>query len=227
MKFNLLILLILTFIIPSTFAEGVSLGATRLIYPADKSQTAIKIFNNDKKNNFLVQSWVTDKQGNKVDDFIVTPPLFVLNANTDSVLRIVYAGDKNKLPNDREELFYFNAKVIPSLSKEEQELNNSLLVSITTKIKLFIRPNDLNSEASDAAKTLACQLNGKTLQIKNTSPYYVNMVNVSINNKEVSKAETIAPFGNVSIAIKSSGSEIKYSFINDYGVQVNNNTCKL
>ncbi|WP_431295529.1 fimbrial biogenesis chaperone [Rahnella sp. PAMC 25559] len=227
MKFKFLMLLILTFTISPAFAEGVSLGATRLIYPADKSQTAIKIFNNDKKNNFLVQSWVTDKHGNKIDDFIVTPPLFVLNANTDSVLRIVYAGDKNRLPNDREELFYFNAKVIPSLSKEEQDLNNSLLVSITTKIKLFIRPNNLNGESSDAAKKLDCKFEDKTLQIKNTSQYYVNMVNVSINNKEVSKAETISPFGNVSIAIKSPGSEVKYSFINDYGVQVNNNTCKL
>lgn len=96
----------LLFFIQYVYAGGISLSATRLIYPSDKNQISLKLYNSDKDGSYLIQSWVSDENGNKVSNFIVTPPLFVIKPNSDSLLNIVYTGDKNKLPNDREKYFF-------------------------------------------------------------------------------------------------------------------------
>ncbi|HGJ5876726.1 MAG TPA: molecular chaperone [Arsenophonus sp.] len=64
----------------SSFANIIS--GTRVIYPSNKHEVYITINNNnlDKENLFLIQSWVENEQDNKVDDFIITPPLFKLTA---------------------------------------------------------------------------------------------------------------------------------------------------
>lgn len=49
-----------------SFAGGVSLGATRLIYPTDKDQLTLKIYNTDETGNYLVQSWISDEKNNKI-----------------------------------------------------------------------------------------------------------------------------------------------------------------
>lgn len=85
------------------YAEGIALGATRIIYPLGEKQTSINVVNTNKKETFLVQSWVSDPQGNKSTQFTVTPPLFVMKPEKANVLRIMYVGPK--LPEDRESVF--------------------------------------------------------------------------------------------------------------------------
>jgi len=55
--------LILSFaaISPSlSLAGGVSLGATRVIYPGMAKQTSLSITNSDQKTRYLIQSWIED-----------------------------------------------------------------------------------------------------------------------------------------------------------------------
>lgn len=217
----------LLFFIQNVYAGGVSLSATRLIYPSDKNQISLKLYNSDKDGSYLIQSWISDENGNKVSDFIVTPPLFVIKPNSDSLLNIVYTGDKSKLPNDREKLYFLNSKVIPSLTEEEQKLDNALLISTTTKIKLFIRPNSITESSFNSYNKLKCTYENNKLKIENPTPFYMNLVSLVSNGREASKAETISPKSSVYLNLddKSKSKVLSFNFINDYGVQIKDIQC--
>ncbi|MEW6484582.1 MAG: fimbria/pilus periplasmic chaperone [Pseudomonadota bacterium] len=60
-----------------------------------------------------------DAEGKKTTDFIVTPPLYVSGPLNENILRVMYTGEP--LPQDKETLYYFNAKAIPSVDKEKME----------------------------------------------------------------------------------------------------------
>jgi len=48
---------------------GISLGATRVIYPAEAKQTSLAVNNSDKKSRFLINSWLAlsdDKMAHQV-----------------------------------------------------------------------------------------------------------------------------------------------------------------
>lgn len=208
------------------YAGGVSLGATRLIYPTNQEQVTLKIYNSDDTGNYLVQSWVSDENGDKNTDFIITPPLFVIKSNNDNILKVVYTGSKDDLPKKQEKLYYFNAKVIPSLTEEENNADNALLISTTTKIKLLVRPDSIKDDSFESYKKLKCSYLNNTIKIENPTPFYMNLVSLSINNQEVSKSETIPPKESIYLNVKSKENNLSFNFINDYGVQIKNEQCK-
>lgn len=210
----------------SAHAGGVSLGATRLIYPTDQNQTGLKIYNSDTKSNYLVQSWITDENNNKVNDFIITPPLFVIKAGTDSLLNVVYTGDKQKLYNDREKIYFLNAKVIPSLNESEQKIDNALLISTTTKIKVFMRPAGLKEDSFTSYKNIDCSYSNGKLSINNPTPFYMNLAAVKIGGKEVSAGATVPPKAVYTINAAGNNKDVKFNFINDFGVQTKDIKCK-
>ncbi|KAA5989649.1 fimbria/pilus periplasmic chaperone [Pantoea sp. M_5] len=73
-------------------AGGITLGATRVIYPAGQKQVSMSVHNTSDKSSFMVQSWVEDAEGKKSADFIVTPPLYVSGPGNENTLRIMYIG---------------------------------------------------------------------------------------------------------------------------------------
>lgn len=168
---------------------GISLGATRVIYPAEAKQTSLAV-NNSDKNPFLINSWVENEQGQRVKTFAITPPLFVSEPNSENTLRIIYVGPP--LPGDRESLFWLNVKAIPSVDKESMAGKNVLHLAILSRIKLFVRPSTLVDPASDAPAALSFAREGNALKITNNSPYYLSLVNVHINQRKLNNV-MVAP----------------------------------
>lgn len=154
-------------------AGGIALGATRVIYPQGSKQTSLPIINSSASNVFLIQSWVANADGSRSTDFIITPPLFVIQPKKENILRIMYVGPS--LPTDRESVFYLNSKAIPSVDKNKLT-GNSLQIATQSVIKLFIRPKNLAEAPAHAPATLRCRNERGQLTITNPSPYYVSMV---------------------------------------------------
>ncbi|WP_144276455.1 fimbrial biogenesis chaperone, partial [Cronobacter sakazakii] len=94
------LLVISALLMATTAAQaGVIIGGTRVIYPGDKKEASVPVTNNDDIN-YLIQSWVdTDAPGAAKAPFMVTPPLFRINAHQDNTLRVVRTG--GDLPKDR------------------------------------------------------------------------------------------------------------------------------
>lgn len=194
---------------------GVSLGATRVIYPAEAKQTSLAVNNSDNKSRFLINSWVEDEQGQKIKTFAVTPPLFVSEPNSENTLRIIYVGPP--LPGDRESLFWLNVKAIPSVEKESLAGKNVLHLAILSRIKLFVRPSTLTDPVQEAPEALSFALEGNTLKITNASSYYLSLVNMHINQRKVNNV-MVAPKKSTQVALPSDArGDLTFQTVNDYG----------
>ncbi len=91
------------------FAGGVALSTTRVIYDGGKKEASLTVENHNKNEEFLIQSWIDDVNGNKKTPFIITPPLFKLDPDKNNVLRIVNIEDT--LPKDRESVYWINVLI--------------------------------------------------------------------------------------------------------------------
>lgn len=197
-----------------SLADGVSLNTTRIIYSKDAKQATVSSRNSSKETTYLLQSWVEDSYGEKSKRFIITPPLMTARPGSESVMRIILK-DNLSLPNDRESVFYFNSKAIPSVKKEDAENKNLLIIAAVTRIKLFVRPSDLKIAPDEAPYKITFHKSGGKVKIINPTPYYITMVNLK-SGATVIKDLMLAPKDETFIDSLPTN-EVVFSTINDYG----------
>lgn len=203
-------------------AGGVALGATRVIYPENQKQTSLPLTNSSDSMRFLIQSWVSDANGNNAANFIVTPPLFVLGPKKENKLRIIYNGPM--LPQDRESVFYVNTKAIPSVPKDSLQ-GNTLQIATQSVIKLFMRPDGLPSRSVDAPKSLTCHLSAGHLTVTNPSPYYVTLVQFTVGGRKMDN-NMVPPKSTLNVDVPgNAGGAVRFSTVNDYGANTPEQTC--
>ncbi|MEX2951823.1 molecular chaperone [Serratia fonticola] len=199
-----------------SWAGGIALGSTRVVYPADARQVSLAVNNSDEHNRYLIQTWVENEAGKKTEDFIVTPPLFVSKPKSENTLRIIYSGEK--LPQDRETLYWLSSKAIPSINKDEVKDNNVLQIAVLARIKMFVRPAGLTEKSADAPSMLKFNRSGDSLNISNGSPFYVTLVNMSIGGRNVDTT-MVPPKSSAHVALPKGVTTgiLSYQTINDYG----------
>ncbi|QMN53330.1 fimbria/pilus periplasmic chaperone [Citrobacter freundii] len=197
-------------------AGGFGLGVTRLIYPAESTQVALNVQNGGEKNSYLIQSWVDESETNKKSqDFVVTPPLFMLPTRKAASLRIMFVGQKN-LPTDRETLYWMNVKAIPPTDEQNTE-KNTLQLALQNRIKLFYRPEHLSVQPGKAKDMLRFRFTGNQLKITNPSPYYITLTGIKMGNTKLPNS-FIAPKSDAFVALAvPAGGEITFQTINDFG----------
>ncbi|HIF6625481.1 pilin chaperone [Acinetobacter baumannii] len=198
-------------------SASVTLGGTRIVYEESKKEANISVSNQDKNSPVLIQTWVESfsPDDKKEVPFIVTPPLFRLEAEQENILRVIYSGDN--LPQHKESIYWLSVRSIPSTQKSKE---NKLLITVQNRIKIFYRPKHLSKdEAIDAYKKIRFSLKGKTLEAKNPTPFHVSFYSVSIDGKEVKEADMIAPQSTKKWLLPKEihGKEIRWQAINDYG----------
>jgi len=195
---------------------SVVIGGTRVIYDASKKETSVSISNPTdagKSGVFLVQSWVELNDSGDRAPFIVTPPLFRINANQENILRIVRTG--GTLPEDRESVFWLNVKAIPAADEGSQ---NVLQIVMKSRLKLFYRPAGLPGLPVEAYKQLSFSLNNGRLKVLNPTPYYITFYRLTAGGKEIKEANLVPPKGSVSYPLPQGGDgKVVWRTINDYG----------
>ncbi|TFU00698.1 molecular chaperone FimC [Proteus mirabilis] len=213
-KIKLLFLMLLTLCVINQAYAAVSLGATRVIYFAGEKQVKLPVINNDEKR-YLIQSWIENSEGKKDNSFVITPPLFSMQGNKENALRIIDATN-NKLPKDRETLFWLSVKSIPAVEKSLAN-ENMLQLAIISKIKFFYRPKDLTISPDENYKKLQFKRNNDTLIIKNPTPYFITMTELELGGKKLENT-MVPPFEDKSISIPTSAyGKLSFQTINDYG----------
>lgn len=192
---------------------GVVVGGTRLIYPGDKKESSLTVSNSDDIN-YLIQTSIDSTDGARAP-FLVTPPLFRLNAKQDNVLRVIYTG--TNLPQDRESLYWLNVKSIPSTVKQQEQ--NTLQIAIKTRIKLIYRPAAINGKPEEVAKDLKWRRSGNALIINNDTPYYMNFQSITLGGKKLPKIGYAAPKSETRFDIPANinSNTVAWKIINDYG----------
>jgi len=212
-------------------SADVYINATRVIYPAEKSEITFTV-GNGAATKSLIQTWVDegnpkDTPDNSKAPFILTPPLAVIGAQKTQNIRMSYSGEQ-VLPSDKESLFWINVLEAPKNTQDPNELR----ISLRTRIKLFYRPSGLEMKPEEAPQKIGWQMdhiNGKwVLSAKNNSPYFITLSQIKIKTNEFTgiaklspQNSMISPGQDVEFALTPDGtpteSGIKFSTINDYG----------
>lgn len=224
--------LFVSFFIPAIFISSVAhasvvMTGTRIIYSGEIKEKSIQLRNPDNQV-YLVQMQVDDREDVKSGEeasssFVVTPQIFRMEPRTGQSATLKYIGEK--LPQDRESLFYLSFTQLPVMKKSEQT-KNQLILAITSRVKIFYRPKGLTELPSDVAKTLTFTMNGKHVTVNNPTGYHVVIRKASLltKGKEITLANSvmIAPKTKAdwtpSLPISSlSGSLLRLTIVNDYG----------
>ena len=151
---------------------------TRLIFNESDKSISVTLRNNDPKLPYLAQSWIEDEKGNKITSpLTVLPPVQRIDSMMNGQVKVQGMPDINKLPADRESLFYFNVREIPPKSNKA----NTLQIALQTRIKLFWRPKALENVSMKNPWQYKVTLtrNGQEFTVNNPTPYYVIFSNAS------------------------------------------------
>ncbi|WP_147199803.1 molecular chaperone [Pantoea sp. MBD-2R] len=200
-------------------AEGLTLGATRLIYESGKKESSVPLRNGADSVPWLVQSWVSDfERKNTNVPFITTPPLFKLGQQSTSAIRVVYVGSgESKLPDDRESVFLLNVRAVPAVQKEANP--SRLVIATQNIIKLIYRPAGLTAQgAGEAGQKLKLVPGTNSINVVNPTAYVVTLTGMKVNEQPVERPGTLMPFSSKQIKVPAARvRHVAFSTINDYG----------
>jgi len=219
---------------PASQADGgLSLSQTRVVFDG-KAQSAKVTLNNQSDRVYLINSRVLPTpdatgQAGEVMPFMVTPPLFRLEKESRNTV-LIAKNDTSKLPTDRESVFYLSFLAIPAVSNQTREATSDedegatttqVSLGIRTVIKLFYRPSGLAMPAAAAPEKLTFTQRGTQLVVKNPTPYYVTLAQLTLDGRGVNVREQgamIAPFSEETYAVKgAAASRIEWSVITEFG----------
>ncbi|HHQ2585814.1 TPA: fimbrial biogenesis chaperone [Providencia rettgeri] len=222
----LMLLLSTLFSSISYSSGGISLSQTRIVFDSNMKNAKLSI-NNESDRVYLINSRIHDnnnlEKNNIMDSFLITPPLFRLENNTQNTL-MVTPNNLSTLPLDRESVFYLSILAIPSTkrSDEQQEtlLSSKVSVGIRMWIKLFYRPDNLKSSLEDESGNLLFLNENNRLVIKNPTSYYITIAKLDINDKAINirdQGAMIAPFSSSSYVYSEKIKKVSWSAINEHG----------
>ena len=213
---------------------SVVIGGTRVVFPAQQGEATVRLSNESDKPA-LVEAWIDDGDAQSTPDstrtpFLITPPLFRMEAHKDQSLRILYVQGKQPLPGDRESVFWLNVLEIPPKPGAQYADRNYLQFAIRSRLKLFYRPANLRGDAVKAADQLTFKVaasgQSATLVAHNPTPYYITIVKLSLGSagkSELAAPGMVAPFGDLQLQLKgiahapATGTPVAFTTINDYG----------
>lgn len=220
-------------VITSVANASVVIGGTRVVFPAQDGEVTLRLSNRSDRPA-LVEAWIDRGNPQSTPDksdvpFLITPPLFRMEAHRDQSLRII--ATQPQLPLDRESLFWLNVlEVPPKPSGAEAAGKNLLQFAIRSRLKLFYRPAQLTGDPVKAAGQVTWNVvpasPGFALEVHNPSPFHITISALSLDvggRQYTADTGMVDPFGTLKLAVKAltqappSGTSLSYSVINDYG----------
>ncbi|MEZ2683558.1 molecular chaperone [Proteus vulgaris] len=209
-------------ILPIYGYTSIEINKDKFIFIESKNQEIIEIKNNTN-SEYFIQSWISYYDENNDDElpFMITPPLFKIEKDENYSLKIFKIDEIKE--KDRETIYRINIKRIPVLS-DSDENENLLHISMNSIYNLIYRPISIEENTKDAYNKIEFLKNkNNEFIIKNPTPYFITLLNVSCNDVLlINKSKTIPPFKeyNTKNKIKKDGL-IKWKIIDQFGVEIN------
>lgn len=217
---------------PAAHASVVITG-TRVIFDAAQGEATVRL-TNENTQPALVEAWIDAGDVNATPDtanktpFLITPPLFRMDAHKDQSLRILFIPGAKPLPTDRESVFYLNVLEIPPKPTSLQSADkNYLQFAIRSRIKLFYRPAKLPGNVLKAPDQLTFKAAaGGAVEIHNPTPYYITINGLALGSDTKPNGDNngmVAPFSDLKLTLKgvahtaAAGTPVDFATINDFG----------
>lgn len=156
---------------------AIRLMQTRLVHQGGEAALMVR---NDGTGPSLMQAWVDlgDERlgpGEVATPFLVLPPVMRLGPGRGQTLRVI-GGEQNRLPRDRESLFWLNVLGLPPKAHATE---GSVQLAYRTRIKLFYRPPGLSGSVAGMVRQLKWQiLSEGGLGVTNPGPFHISLSEV-------------------------------------------------
>lgn len=175
----------LCLLLATPLRAGIMAAGTRVIYPQGQREVSLMLANTNKYP-VIVQSWVDNGEGDPESNgapFVVLPAVFRLSPGERQGLRIIYNQDK--LPQDRESVFWLNLYEIPPLT-DKQSQESRLTLAMNTQLKLFWRPEAISSTLEEVVNQLTFRLvqdnAGWAIAVNNPTPLNISFTSIALVN---------------------------------------------
>jgi len=234
----LLLALLLAGMLPPAHA-AMSLSRTRLIVTAKEREASIEVRSEDEQP-ILLQTWIDDEMDPEASSpnpqdtpvpFITDPPMFRVDPKLSRQVRVLLVQPPERLPQDHETLFWFNAHETPTRPPNSgPEGENYIQLAFHVRIKLFYRPAALAGYTLTEAHTLRFSLarneaGEPVLNIRNPAPIHQSIGTLALAHGDQRielEPPMLTPDSQLQLPIESSlpaSSELRvvYSTINDDG----------
>jgi len=226
---------------------GFGLGTSRVVVMEGDASTGQVVAVNNSDNTYLVQSriWPAEgasgfplaRDGDKKAPvpFLVTPPLKRLDAWSTMQLRILVTPG-NHLPADRESLFFFASKAIPSEAPaapvrpvDDTGSHARMSMALQSFIKLYYRPAGLKPHAifdgDVAPKVSVSRAADNRLRVTNPTPYYLTFGVLTVDGKDVgaqARRAMVPPKGTsdypMPAGVKARDGVVTWRLIDEFGL---------
>ncbi|EFH6848542.1 TPA: molecular chaperone [Escherichia coli] len=207
---------------------SIKIDKSRLIFNEDEFGEILTVYNTHEYP-VLVQTYLLneDKQ-TKNNKFISTPPIFKLDANQQSKIRIVPKAVTSDSGN-KESLSWVCVKGIPpktgdvwdeGYEKSPKKSNLMVNIAVSNCIKLIARPPSLPPIDSNSKLKVNWKISKGKLVAFNLTPYYINFNSLAVNEKVISNGEYVAPYSRKEITVNGGirkGQNVSWEFITDLG----------
>jgi fimbrial chaperone protein len=229
-KIALSLALVLGAAAPHFANASVVMTGTRVIYSAQAQEKVVQLTSQDSYPN-LVQMWVDSGNPEATAQtaeapFIVSPQVFRMNPNAGQVVRVVFTG--SNLPKDRESLYYLSFLQVPAMKASELQANK-LLLSVSSRMKLFYRPQGLAGDPENLSKSLDFKVQGQSIITTNNSGYFAIVRNAQVvsqgKKQPLKTAEIVAPLSQAQWTLPAgtnarAGDSLQLTLVNDFGADV-------
>ncbi|MGD9427237.1 molecular chaperone [Pantoea sp. NSTU24] len=174
--------LIVFSLLNNNVSAGVMPSRTRVVYTESNREQSLMLANTNRYP-VIVQTWIDNGEGTPDVSgipFISVPPVFRLEPHAIKGVRIIYNG--RPVRRDRESLYWFNIYEIPP-ERKDVVMENGVLVTMNTQIKLFYRPSGVITTPEQAISAVTCHKAGiQIMQCYNPSPIHLSVIAVQIDS---------------------------------------------
>lgn len=210
---------------------AINVDRTRIIMNSKEKAVSVTLNNDSRDTPFLAQSWVDDSDGKRTNALMVLPPLQRIDGGQKAQIRImqVQGSSLDKLPQDRETLFWFNVRGVPP----KPDTTNVLQLALQSRLKLFYRPASIVRGSNDMPeKKLVVEHQGSRITLNNPTPYYLTVAWLGTDRVHrltgFSEGVMVPPSSNIPLeaTFPSGTAHLWVGYIDDYGgLQMNRYTC--
>lgn len=196
-------------------SKGISLDVTRVIFDSEGDSVSFTVRNTSSDMVLLLKSTVNDYFNSDAKiPFFITPPLNRIDVNNNVQFRVNKLDSAMELPKDRESLFAINVLAIPP-----EKDGSSVQIGLNTRIKLIYRPHEINNKSviEDLPEKLTFTKHTDTIEIKNPTPYFITIGQMSFNGLPAKGAATMLKPFSESVIHEKNVKTLSFSIINDYG----------
>ena len=127
---------------------------------------------------------------------MVTPPLYKLEPGKTYSWRVMFIGDSEKLPKDRETIFVAKFRAIPPSQPDEQKGANGISLDTIQVLyfKFYYRPKAFEKLIiAEEEKKISFRRDGNEIVVKNNSPIYMTFESLNVGGVIVEYQELFKP----------------------------------